>query len=572
MVIPIRRQPQRGVVLLLALIALLLISAVGAAILFMTAAESSLVRYQRSSTRVFYATVAGLEEGRARLASNDPSFLGNWQSGQIDFPAAVGHVLYILNPAPGEAIAPWVPADSYYDSEYALEWGVNIETIPACITPPITTPPTVPPPPPIPAPCGFSVMSDVAAGGALGALVPQIPYKWVRITVLTERAANRDIDGDGDLDDDIPVFYDGQRENLAGNGQAVYRVTARAVLPTGAGRMAQVDVVRLPGGYEYALSAGNACQVQTAAAFTINGNIRCNSEVIIDGTLALVNGDIESYDVINGGGTINLDGDHQARANGEITPTVNGGGSPNTVSAAGTVEQLLTPPLPTPPPLPADTMPNPDATDIVAAVTQVNPPGICMGGVLIFDLGNTDPPTVFEFDLNAPANPNWGACGAGGIPNNFPATVVFQGRGTIYFSQNHSVDFQNNFGLGPGNEIELNIIARPKDNSVGQDTISFFGTNVHIRGLIYSHGEIYTKCPQQNFHVLGSVISYKDPNQLGPTDNGDFGVGNCTTDLLLQYDPVQLQANMPPGFDLLLFNPGAGRVALLNWREITPTN
>ena len=58
---------QRGVVLLLALIALLLISAVGAAILFMAAAESSLVGSQRVSARTFYSTMGGLEETRFRM-------------------------------------------------------------------------------------------------------------------------------------------------------------------------------------------------------------------------------------------------------------------------------------------------------------------------------------------------------------------------------------------------------------------------------------------------------------------------------------------------------------------------
>ena len=61
------RDGQRGVVLLLSLIALLLISAVGAAILFMAAAESSLVGSQRVSARTFYSTMGGLEETRFRM-------------------------------------------------------------------------------------------------------------------------------------------------------------------------------------------------------------------------------------------------------------------------------------------------------------------------------------------------------------------------------------------------------------------------------------------------------------------------------------------------------------------------
>ena len=52
------RSDQRGVVLLLAIIALLLISAVGAAILYMAASESGFVGSQRAAARSFYAGLA----------------------------------------------------------------------------------------------------------------------------------------------------------------------------------------------------------------------------------------------------------------------------------------------------------------------------------------------------------------------------------------------------------------------------------------------------------------------------------------------------------------------------------
>ena len=281
---------ERGVVLLLALIALLLISAVGAAILFMTAAESSVVGFQRNTTRAFTAALGAADEARGRLSTGDPSFIGNWQSGRIDFPnkevvGGVGlgvganlQVLYILNPAGGEIVAPWVTTDAYYDQWLAIEWGVNIETIPQCAPAPITVPPTVPPPA-LTIACGWSVMSDLdtTAGPLAGLVLPQLPFKWARITLLTERAANRDIDGDGVLNNTIPVFWNSRvtgcypspvlclynavpnTMNIFMNpgldtdtvpgvqsyervGDVVYRVTALAALPNGTTRLMQYDV------------------------------------------------------------------------------------------------------------------------------------------------------------------------------------------------------------------------------------------------------------------------------------------------------------------------------------------
>lgn len=260
--LPSRCQSERGVVLLLALIALLLISAVGAAILYLAATETSLVGYQRSSTRVHTASLGGLEEARARLLTTDPYFLGNWQTLGIDFPNASGHVLYILNPAPGENVAPWDNSNPFYDWEYGTEFGTDIETIPACDPVPITSPPTVPPPAPPPPPCRFAIDSDMLALVASGISMPTVPYKWVRVTILTEAAAKRDIDGSGALDNAIPVYWEAgtNRMNINvdlsldtnGNGvvepderigRSVYRLTSLAQLPaTGATRVAQYDV------------------------------------------------------------------------------------------------------------------------------------------------------------------------------------------------------------------------------------------------------------------------------------------------------------------------------------------
>lgn len=255
---------ERGIVLLLALVALLLISAVAASLLYMTATESTLVGYQRSNTRVFDAARGGLEEGRARLSTSDPSFLGG-ATFNITFPGAVGQVLYIVNPGAGETITLATvrnAASPFYDWEYDREWGPGALAAATVVNP--TPPPATP------------LTSDMIPLAGLVTL-PEMQYKWVRVNILTEQAANRDVNGDGVLDNTIPITwdsvsnrmnilvappnamvdrdgdgipesqldqdFDGAVEVKERLGRYVYRVTALArQASTGATRLVQYDV------------------------------------------------------------------------------------------------------------------------------------------------------------------------------------------------------------------------------------------------------------------------------------------------------------------------------------------
>lgn len=202
---------QRGVVLLLSLIALLLISAVGAAILFMAAAESSLVGSQRVSARTFYSTMGGLEETRFRMMPvildaqgglNEP---GTQIFAQLPVvpppggpPPPPTDVLYIVNtnnpatPANFNAFAQLPANDIWLAAEVPA--AVNLRAV-ASIQP--------------------------GAGGNAA-----IPWQWVRINLKTELAANQDLNRDGFLDQD-PVFLYSTRQ---------YRARDLAVFdPDGAG-------------------------------------------------------------------------------------------------------------------------------------------------------------------------------------------------------------------------------------------------------------------------------------------------------------------------------------------------
>ena len=190
---------QRGVVLLLALIALLLISAVGAAILFMAAAESSLVGSQRVSARTFYSTMGGLEETRFRMMPVILDAQGGLNEPGTQFfaqlpvvpppggpPPPPTDVLYIVNtnnpatPANFNAFAQLPANDIWLAAEVPA--AVNLRAV-ASIQP--------------------------NAGGNAA-----IPWQWVRINLKTELAANQDLNRDGFLDQD-PVFLYSTRQYRA---------------------------------------------------------------------------------------------------------------------------------------------------------------------------------------------------------------------------------------------------------------------------------------------------------------------------------------------------------------------
>ncbi len=537
---------ERGIALLTVLMALVMMSALTVAILLVASQESFMAGKHRSNASVFYAATAGLAEARGRMLYFHPNALTGGPS-PVSLPYSPNEVVYLLNPAPGEIVDPVNLGNKYADMEYRREFG--------------TTVPTVTKVPPV-----------------AGSVSSTIPFKWVRITVKTEQSANTDINGDGVIDATTPVFYDGKRQNLAFNGDMVYRLTGLAALPNGASRIVQADLAGQLKGFDYALAVDGTCEMEPMGVIaTVTGNVQCNSHISLQGTMA-VSGTFASGGQITGPGAVNLtSATGQVQANGPVTVGVTNstGTPPSVTSGSGTVTPMVSPATPTPAPLPLNTMPNPSATSLIAAVTQTNPVGTCVGGNLVFDLGNATPKQVFEFN----GTPYMTACGTILNPTSFPANVVFSGTGTIWLSNSPGLDtkFNNNFGT-PTTPVDLNIIVRPRDNTVGTGEVEFAGGVNNIRGLIYVQGEIETEpaktalptggvghptCPKiasQQFSLSGAMMSY------GP--NASFEISSCSTNVGITYNPMQLlRGNPPPGFGgLLVF--GIGNSVVLNWRDI----
>jgi hypothetical protein len=215
-----RERREAGIALLISIFILLLISVVAISLLVSSGTESAIAGNYRAATAVYYAALAGLEEGRGRLSPKNPnSFKSTAPPGFLPAPGApfaVGSPVYIINSA---GVAPWDPTSTYPDNEFQSEF------------------PSATYPMPNPAP---NVNSVSNAGGIQGP-----SYKWVRINGVSEQSLN--INFDGNPNSTTPVYYDGTRfSNNPSSGNQLLEVTSLAVLPNGSQKMVQYLVASVP--------------------------------------------------------------------------------------------------------------------------------------------------------------------------------------------------------------------------------------------------------------------------------------------------------------------------------------
>lgn len=183
-----RRRSQEGIALLIAIFVLLLISVVAIALLVSSGTETALGANYRSSSTVYYAALAGLEEARGRLLPRNPGYLGASNiSPATTLP--VGQTIYITNPVTGEVVTPCDTSNAYYDNEYKTEFGVASEST-SC-----------------------TLQNSVWFGNTY----PGPMYKWVRINPATELSMHTDVDYDGTTDAAPALFYDPAHVNYSGN-------------------------------------------------------------------------------------------------------------------------------------------------------------------------------------------------------------------------------------------------------------------------------------------------------------------------------------------------------------------
>src|SRR5215510_6543471 len=116
---------ERGIAMLVALLALLLLSAIGMGLMFMADTENSVNNNYRDAQKAYFAARAGAEDVRLQLSGTGPL---NAQATALTMPVAVNPpgktgMIYVINPTNGENIDPTTATVSnpYLDDQLCWE-------------------------------------------------------------------------------------------------------------------------------------------------------------------------------------------------------------------------------------------------------------------------------------------------------------------------------------------------------------------------------------------------------------------------------------------------------------------
>jgi hypothetical protein len=243
------RKHESGMALILALLALLLISAVGLGMIYMSSTETSINTNYKDTQLAFFAMRAGLEEMRDRMRTNSVSPI----TIPTTMPGAANSILYIVNPSgAADVVDPKTFGNTYFDDEFCHESFVG------------STVAYVPPGTPCPAagaPPAGSVAAYVASASPFTNTASSLKYKWARITLKqngtfpnalvdsTQPASSQVCWNSASAQEIVPTalgYANCAAAQTAGLMVApVYLVTALAITPQGSRRVGQYESAAL---------------------------------------------------------------------------------------------------------------------------------------------------------------------------------------------------------------------------------------------------------------------------------------------------------------------------------------
>jgi hypothetical protein len=247
-----QRKSEAGIALIVVLFLLLLVSAIGLGMVFMSNTESSINKNYRDTQLAFFAMRAGLEEVHERMRTTSP-----WAIAPVAaLPGTANSIRYIINPAAGDTVDPKTVGNAYFDDEFCHEaFGLGLAN------PGTGVPCAVGPPAGSVAPYVNSIEPNINTASAL-------KYKWARITlkengtfangvatayVDSTQPATAQVCYQGVAGQEIPVTLvpGGPWASCSAavlNGQdasPVYVVTSLAITPNGSRRMGQYEMAAI---------------------------------------------------------------------------------------------------------------------------------------------------------------------------------------------------------------------------------------------------------------------------------------------------------------------------------------
>jgi Tfp pilus assembly protein PilX len=224
------KRSERGVALIIALLALLLISAVLMGMVLMSSTETNVTSNFRDEQTAFFASKAGIEEVRDRMRSSATNSLSA-SLPTTALPGTANGVLYVTNPASGETVTPWLPLGTNYpDDEICKE---------------VTCTSGVP----------TGTWYTSASASTSYAPSPILPWKWVRVMAKANKSdtgTTRVTSVDGTTNGNR-VCWAGSNEIATALGSCnavnttykpVYELTALAVTSSGSRRMTQYEITQ----------------------------------------------------------------------------------------------------------------------------------------------------------------------------------------------------------------------------------------------------------------------------------------------------------------------------------------
>ena len=254
-----RLKTQRGIAMMVALLALLLLAAIGMGLMFMADTENSVNNNYRDSQKAYFAARAGAEDARLLLV-RDATLNANAMALNTNSPF---QMIYLKNPTNGEPIDPTTAAGStldvnpYLDDQLCWERYANLTLTPGA------------------GPCGsngqsgqlltnsnvFTASTMTQTAGVNGA--DALPFKWVRIAAKQNLMGALGASGtkvNTALSPGQQVCWDGSQEVVVTSGTCatqsptvmpVWEITSLAVTPKvganpGSRRMVQMEVALNP--------------------------------------------------------------------------------------------------------------------------------------------------------------------------------------------------------------------------------------------------------------------------------------------------------------------------------------
>jgi hypothetical protein len=396
---------ERGVALFVAILALLLLTAVAAGMMYLSSTETSISSNFKAEETAYFAARAGVEEVRDRMLPTSvyaaPYSIAP-QVATLALPPGNPAALYVLPASVTMSdVTNTTAPNPYFDDELCHDLTIGSMTQNTTANIRCTT---------VPSGSSWYPSTQPASVAPVA-----LDYKWVRVT-LKANNSNAAVPVNGVASNANVVCWNGISEITAGSTSAsacnsmtpianpVYLVTALAVTPSGARRVVQEEIAQTPvGGLPGGLFAvGTGCSALHLAGNAMTGsfnsategtptnppsnqtssggNVGSNGNVSLGGTSTNVNGSISTYQPPTVGA---------CPGNGVSTS-----GSPGHGSIVG----LGSPYSPPTPPIPNPLPPQTKVTYKDTTLTPGSYGNATMQGSVTLQGGTTGSPAVYTFN------------------------------------------------------------------------------------------------------------------------------------------------------------------------------